>query len=83
MKPPKPVEDTGVRWKDVKGCSEVREELEEVVDYLANPEKFSRLGARLPKGILLSGAPGTGKTLIARAIAGEASVPFFQASGSE
>ncbi|CRG94846.1 ATP-dependent zinc metalloprotease FTSH, putative [Plasmodium gallinaceum] len=78
-----PVENVKVTFADVKGCDEVKEELEEIIDYLKNSEKFTKIGAKLPKGILLSGEPGTGKTLIARAIAGEANVPFLQASGSE
>ncbi|KFG28737.1 ATP-dependent metallopeptidase HflB subfamily protein, partial [Toxoplasma gondii ARI] len=65
------------------GCEEVKKEVEEVVAYLKSPEKFTAMGARLPKGILLQGPPGTGKTLLARAIAGEAGVPFLHASGSE
>ncbi|GIX65306.1 ATP-dependent zinc metalloprotease FTSH, putative [Babesia caballi] len=67
----------------MQGCDEVKSELDEVVAYLRNPEKFDRLGAQLPKGVLLAGPPGTGKTLLARAVAGEAGVPFIQASGSE
>ncbi|CRH01275.1 ATP-dependent zinc metalloprotease FTSH, putative [Plasmodium relictum] len=78
-----PVENVKVTFADVKGCDEVKEELEEIIEYLKNSEKFTKIGAKLPKGILLSGEPGTGKTLIARAIAGEANVPFLQASGSE
>lgn len=72
-----------VRFADVKGCDECKQELTDVVEFLKNPEKFSRLGAKLPKGLLLVGPPGTGKTLLARAVAGEANVPYFQASGSE
>lgn len=71
------------RFSDVHGCDEAKEELQEVVDFLKNPEKFSTLGGKLPKGVLLVGPPGTGKTLLARAVAGEAGVPFFFMSGSE
>ena len=78
-----PVEDMTTSFADVKGCDEVKEELKEIIDYLQDPSKFTRLGAKLPKGIMMAGAPGTGKTLLARAIAGEAKVPFIQASGSE
>jgi cell division protease FtsH len=75
--------DTGVTFKDVAGVDEAKAELQEVVSFLNDREKYSRLGARSPRGILLVGPPGTGKTLLARAIAGEAGVPFFSISGSE
>ncbi len=74
---------TDVSFKDVAGIDEAREELNEIVEFLKNPNKFRKLGARIPKGILMFGSPGTGKTLLARAIAGEAGVPFFHTSGSE
>ena len=72
-----------VTFDDVAGIDEAKEELEEIVEFLRNPQKFSRLGGKIPKGALLVGAPGTGKTLLARAIAGEAGVPFFSISGSD
>ena len=72
-----------VTFADVAGAKEAKEELMEIVDFLKNPKKFLDIGARIPKGILLMGAPGTGKTLLARAVAGEAGVPFFSISGSE
>lgn len=72
-----------VTFKDVAGAREAKEELKEIVDFLRNPKKFLDIGAQIPKGVLLTGAPGTGKTLLARAVAGEAGVPFFHLSGSE
>jgi cell division protease FtsH len=76
-------DETKVTFKDVAGIDEAKEELQEVVEFLRNPGKFQRLGGRIPKGVLLVGPPGTGKTLLARAVAGEAKVPFFSISGSE
>jgi cell division protease FtsH len=76
-------EDVKVSFEDVAGVDEAKEELKEIIGFLREPERYGRLGARLPKGILLVGPPGTGKTLLARAVAGEAGVPFFSISGSE
>ena len=75
--------NTGVTFADVAGVDEARHELEEVVDFLKHPQEYGRLGAHIPKGVLLVGPPGTGKTLLAKAVAGEAGVPFFSISGSE
>ncbi len=75
--------DTGVNFSDVAGVDEAKDELREVVDFLKNPTDYGRLGGRMPKGVLLVGPPGTGKTLLAKAVAGEAKVPFFSISGSE
>ncbi|WP_027579804.1 ATP-dependent zinc metalloprotease FtsH [Bradyrhizobium sp. Ai1a-2] len=75
--------DTGVNFSDVAGVDEAKDELREVVDFLKNPTEYGRLGGRMPKGVLLVGPPGTGKTLLAKAVAGEAKVPFFSISGSE
>ncbi|MBN1326287.1 ATP-dependent zinc metalloprotease FtsH [Candidatus Falkowbacteria bacterium] len=72
-----------ITFKDVAGCKESKEELTEIVEFLKNPHKFTQLGAKIPKGVLLMGAPGTGKTLLAKAVAGEANVPFLSISGSE
>ncbi len=72
-----------VTFKDVAGIEEVKEELQEIIEFLKNPHKFTKIGAKIPKGVLLVGAPGTGKTLIAKAVAGEAGVPFFSISGSD
>jgi len=75
--------DTGVRFEDVAGVDEAKDELREIVEFLRNPQEYGRLGGRMPKGVLLVGPPGTGKTLLAKAVAGEAKVPFFSISGSE
>lgn len=82
MKEPVP-EHSNTTFADVKGCDEAKEELVELVEFLRNPKKFNRLGGTLPKGVLMVGPPGTGKTLLAKAVAGEAEVPFFYASGSD
>ena len=74
---------TGVTFKDVAGQDEAKESLEEIIDFLHNPQKYTAIGAKLPKGALLVGSPGTGKTLLAKAVAGEANVPFFSISGSD
>ena len=73
----------GIRFSDVEGVDEAEENLQEIVDYLENPEKYREIGASMPKGVLLVGPPGTGKTMLAKAVAGEANVPFFSMSGSE
>ncbi|XP_009121594.1 ATP-dependent zinc metalloprotease FTSH 6, chloroplastic [Brassica rapa] len=75
--------NTGITFEDVAGVDEAKQDFEEIVEFLKTPEKFSALGAKIPKGVLLTGPPGTGKTLLAKAIAGEAGVPFFSLSGSE
>ena len=75
--------ETGVTFNDVAGCDEAKYELQEVVDFLKNPDRYKSLGAKIPKGVLLVGPPGTGKTLLAKAVAGEAQVPFFSMSGSD
>lgn len=74
---------TKITFSDVAGCDEAKEELKEIIEFLTDPAKFQRLGGKIPKGVLLFGAPGTGKTLLAKAVAGEARVPFFSSSGSE
>jgi cell division protease FtsH len=75
--------DNKVTFQDVAGIDEAKEELQEIIEFLTDPKKFTKLGGRIPKGVLLVGSPGTGKTLLARAIAGEANVPFFSISGSD
>jgi len=75
--------NTGITFEDVAGVDEAKQDFEEIVEFLKTPEKFSALGAKIPKGVLLTGPPGTGKTLLAKAIAGEAGVPLFSLSGSE
>ena len=79
----KMTKDSKIRFENVAGLKEEKEELEEIVDFLKNPQKYTALGARIPKGVLLEGPPGTGKTLLAKAVAGEAGVPFFSISGSD
>ena len=76
-------DDVKVSFADVAGVDEAEQELKEIVEFLQNPKKYTTLGGRIPKGVLLVGPPGTGKTLLARAVAGEAKVPFFSLSGSE
>src|SRR5207247_10536469 len=76
-------DEVKVRFTDVAGVDEAEEELKEIVEFLKNPKKYTNLGGRIPKGVLLVGPPGTGKTLLARAVAGEAHVPFFSLTGSE
>ena len=76
-------ENVKVKFADVAGCDEEKEEMQEIIEYLKNPKKFSKMGARIPKGILMVGNPGTGKTLLAKAVAGEANVPFYSISGSD
>lgn len=75
--------NTGVTFDDVAGIDEAKQDIQEIVEFLKTPEKFAAVGAKIPKGVLLVGPPGTGKTLLAKAIAGEAKVPFFSLSGSE
>ncbi|MBO5004998.1 MAG: AAA family ATPase, partial [Clostridia bacterium] len=77
------IEKNRVTFNDVAGVDEEKEELQEIVEFLKNPKKFTDMGARIPKGVLLVGHPGTGKTLLAKAVAGEAGVPFFIISGSD
>lgn len=83
LKPKQQDPNNRVTFADVAGAGEEKEELEEIVQFLRDPGKFNALGARIPKGVLLMGPPGTGKTLLAKAVAGEAGVPFFSISGSD
>src|SRR5207344_939659 len=76
-------DEVKVRFMDVAGVEEAKDELKEIVEFLQHPKKYTNLGGRIPKGVLLVGPPGTGKTLLAKAVAGEAKVPFFSLSGSE
>ncbi|MCK4967948.1 MAG: AAA family ATPase, partial [Candidatus Aenigmarchaeota archaeon] len=76
-------QENKVAFKDIGGVKEAKQEVREIIDFLKKPKKFTALGAKIPKGVLIVGAPGTGKTLLARAVAGEANVPFFHISGSE
>ena len=76
-------DDKKVTFQNVAGLEEEKEELKEVVDFLKDPQKYTKVGARIPKGVILVGPPGTGKTLLAKAVAGEAGVPFFSISGSD
>ncbi|MFH1369391.1 MAG: ATP-dependent zinc metalloprotease FtsH [Elusimicrobiota bacterium] len=78
-----PIKKTKITFADVAGCDEAKEELQEIIEFLKDPAKFQKLGGKIPKGVLVYGAPGTGKTLLAKAVAGEAGVPFFSSSGSE
>ncbi|WP_155696869.1 AAA family ATPase, partial [Burkholderia stagnalis] len=75
-------QETGITFDDIAGIDEAKAELQQIVAFLRNPERYQRLGGKIPKGVLIVGAPGTGKTLLARAVAGEAAVPFFSISGS-
>lgn len=76
-------DETGIKFNDVAGEDEAKESLQEIVDFLHNPKKYEEIGAKMPKGVLLVGPPGTGKTMLAKAVAGEANVPFFSIAGSE